>query len=176
VWWAALIGVVLLLGLVSPLACAGASPHPVVVAEVPLDAGDTDADAAPAAPVPPPLYVRLGGKDGVSAIVDALVDDLFADKRLQRAFAKVKKNAAKREHFKQELEDQICEMTAGACQYHGKTMSDEHGAMRITAAQFDAFVGDLRLALEEKQVAIDDQQQLLDQFNMLKDQIVTSHP
>jgi hemoglobin len=149
----------------------------VVVAEVPLDdAGEPDADAAPAPPAPPPLYVRLGGKEGVSAIVDAFVDDFFADKRFHRAFAKMKKDTARRDHFKQELEDQICEMTGGACQYHGKTMSDEHGAMRITAAQFDAFVGDLRLAVEEKQVSADDQQQLLDQFNLLKDQIVAAHP
>ena len=39
-------------------------------------------------------------------------------------------------------------------------------------AQFDAFVQDFQLALEEKQVSKEDEQQVLDQLNLLKDHIV----
>jgi hemoglobin len=159
------------LGAGALVACGAKPLPPPAVPEVSLDAGTSDADAAVAPP--PPLYTRLGGKDGVAAIVDSFIDDLLADKRLQKAFAHTTKGP-KLDHFKQMLEDQICEMTGGGCHYTGKTMSDEHAGMKVTSAQFDAFVGDFQLALEEKQVGKDDLQQVLDQLNMLKDQIVLS--
>jgi hemoglobin len=149
--------------------CGGAPAHRPVVAEVSIDAGPAE---PPAPPPPPPLYTRLGGKDGVAAIVDAFIDDMAADKRLKKAFAKTTKGP-KLDHFKQMLNDQICDVTGGGCKYTGKTMSDEHAAMKVTPAQFDAFVADFQLALEEKQVPKEDAQQLLEQFNLLKDQIVT---
>ncbi len=152
------------------LFACGSAPKRVVVAETTLDGGN-DAPAAP--PPPPPLYTRLGGKDGVSAIVDSFIDDMLADTRLKKPFAKTKKGP-KLDHFKQMLNDQICEITGGGCQYTGKPMPDEHAGMKITAAQFDAFVSDFQLALEEKQVSKDDQKEFLDQLNLLKDQIVTA--
>jgi hemoglobin len=157
--------------LASTLGACGGTPHHVAIAEVALDGGPA-AEAAPPPPPPPPLYARLGGKEGVAAIVDSFIDDLGADKRLKQAFAKTK--GPKLDHFKQMLNDQLCELTGGGCQYTGKIMTDEHAGMKITGAQFDAFVGDFQLALEEKQVAKDDQQQVLDQLNLLKDQIVTA--
>jgi hemoglobin len=158
-----------LVGALASGACGG-TPHHVAVAEVALDGGPAP-EASAAAP-PPPLYARLGGKEGVAAIVDSFIDDLAADKRLKQPFAKTK--GPKLDHFKQMLNDQLCELTGGGCQYTGKIMTDEHAGMKITSAQFDAFVGDFQLALEEKQVAKDDAQQVLDQLALLKDQIVTA--
>jgi hemoglobin len=151
-------------------ACASAPKKPAVTPEVALDAG-SDVAEPPPPPPPPALYTRLGGKDGVAAIVDSFIDDLMADTRLKKAFAKTKKGP-KLDHFKQMLNDQICEMTGGGCKYTGKTMTDAHAGMKITSAQFDAFVGDFQLALEEKQVSKDDAKEFLDQLNLLKDQIV----
>jgi hemoglobin len=152
-----------------PLACGSSQKHVVVASDVSADGG-TDADAAP--PPPPPLYTRLGGKDGVSAIVDSFADNLLTDPRLKKAFAKTKKGP-KLDHFKQMLNDQICDITGGGCKYTGKTMSDGHAGMKITGPQFDAFVADFQLALEEKQVNKDDQKEFLDQLNLLKDQIAS---
>jgi hemoglobin len=164
-------GVLVLFAVALALACAG-TPKPLpTVPEVPIDAGEPDVAPPEPAPAPPPLYARLGGSDGVAALVDSFADDLLADRRLKRAFAKTKKGP-KLDHFKQMLRDQICEVSGGDCHYAGKTMSDAHAAMRITSAQFDAFIDDLKLALDEKQVSKDDAQQLLDQLTLLKDQIV----
>jgi hemoglobin len=151
-------------------ACAGNPAPPAAIPIASVDAGEPDV-APPPPPPPPPLYTKLGGNDGVAAIVDSFADNLLADKRLKKAFARTKKGP-KLDHFKQMLKDQICEMTGGDCHYAGKTMSDEHASMKITAAQFDAFMEDLQLALDEKQVAKDDAQKLVDQFKQLEDQIV----
>ncbi len=149
-----------------PFACGAKPPPPAAAPEAPRDAGPPDVDTTP-----PTLYSRLGGKDGVAAIVDAFIEDLLADKRLKKAFSHTMKGP-KLDHFKQMLEDQLCDMTGGGCHYTGKTMSDEHASMKVTDAQFDAFVQDFQLALEEKQVSKEDEQQVLDQLNLLKDQIV----
>ncbi len=149
-------------------ACGSKPPPPPVVPEVALDAGPSEDVASPP---PPPLYTRLGGKDGVAAIIDSFVDDMLADKRLKKSFSHVAKGP-KLDHFKQMLADQICEITGGGCHYTGKNMADEHAGMRVTRAQFDAFISDFQLALEEKQVAKDDAQQLLDQLSLMKDDIV----
>jgi len=158
-----------LAGALSGPACGGA-PHRPVVAEVTLDGGPLDAQSEPPAP---PLYVRLGGKDGVAGIVDSFIDNLMADPRVKKPFAKTTKGP-KLEHFKQMLNEQLCELTGGDCRYSGKTMSDVHAGMRITGAQFDAFVSDFQLALDEKQVAKEDAQQVIEQLNLLKDQVVTA--
>jgi len=147
--------------------CAKTSPPPAVPT-VPITA---PAPAPPPPPPPPPLYTRLGSKNGVAAIVDAFIDDLTTDKRVRRFFAHIPKGP-KLDHFKQMLEDQICDIAGGGCHYSGQTMTEAHAGMKITSAQFDAFVSDFQLALEEKQVGKDDAQQLLDHWNLLKDQIV----
>jgi hemoglobin len=163
-------GAAIALGGALLLACASKPPPKPVSPDEATDV--SGADLVPEPPAPPPLYTRLGGADGVSAIVDSFVDNLLADKRLKKAFSHTPKGP-KLDHFKQMMKDQICEMTGGGCHYAGKTMSDAHAGMKVTAAQFDAFVQSLQLALEEKQVAKDDEQQLLEQFNLLKDQIAT---
>jgi peptidoglycan/LPS O-acetylase OafA/YrhL len=65
---------------------------------VELDGGgdaEADVDAAP----PPSLYQRLGGKDGVAAVIDSFVGNVSADKRVNKLFAKT--TGPRLDHFKQ---------------------------------------------------------------------------
>jgi hemoglobin len=148
------------------MACGHKKPvvvEPVAQTEPP-DAGPVD--AAP----PPTLYDKLGGKEGVSGIIDSFLGNITADKRVSKDFAKT--TGPKLDHFKQMLADQICEAAGGGCAYSGKNMKDAHKGMGVTDAQFAAFVEDLTLALEEKQVGKEDQQALLDKLGAMKDDIV----
>lgn len=165
------VGALASLGVTLAVACAGNPPRPAVVAEVSIDAGDVD--AAPPAPPPPPLYTRLGGTDGVAAIVDAFVADALADKRLTRAFVRTRKGP-KLDHFKSTLCSELCGLTGGDCQDTGKSLADGHAWVKMSGGQFDAFVEDFKLALEEKQVATEDAQQVLDELGTLRDQMVTT--
>jgi hemoglobin len=156
-----------LLLVVPPLACA-ATVRPPPPKEVAIDA-----PAPVEEPPPPPLYTKLGGKDGVAGILDSFIDNLAADKRLKKAFAKTPKGP-KLDHFKQMLADQICDLSGGGCHYTGKTMGEAHAGMGLTAAQFDAFIADFQLALDEKasQLTKEETAQLMDLLTVLKDQIV----
>ena len=110
-------------------------------------------DAAP----PPTLYDRLGGKDGVDAIVDVFSKNLLADPRVNKSFKKSKDGLS---HFKEMLSQQICQLAGGPCQYSGKEMKDAHRGMGITDAQFDAVIEDLKLALDEKGVSEQDKSEV----------------
>jgi hemoglobin len=162
---ALLVSVVLLVS--AAFACAKKLP-PAASAEV-------DINATPAPPPdagPPPLYERLGGREGVAQIIDTFVSNLQADKRVNKVFAKT--TGPKLDHFTQMLADQLCEVSGGGCQYTGKSMKDAHAGMKITDAQFDALVQDLSLAMEEKQVSKDNQKELLDKLATLHDDIVAA--
>jgi hemoglobin len=138
------------------VACGSKAPPPLAeprVEEVVADAGRAEVDAAP----PPSLYDRLGGKDGVSTIVDSFAKNLLADPRVNKAFKKSKDSLA---HFREEVEAQICQLAGGPCTYGGKAMKEAHQGMGTTDAQFDAVVEDLKLALDEKGVSEQDKSEL----------------
>lgn len=148
-------------------------PKPVepATADTTVDAGETpEEDAAP--PAPQTLYDRLGGKDGVAAIVDSLVKNVSADPDVKKAFAKT--TGPKLDHFKQMLNDQLCEAAGGPCKYAGKDMKTAHQGMKITEKEWDAFVKDFTLALQENKVADTETGELLAVVAPMHDDIVTS--
>lgn len=104
--------------------------------------------ARPAAPAGrPTLFARLGGIDGIRALVDELTSRLAADERIQRFFA-----AADFRRFKAQLVVQLCALTGGPCRYRGKSMAAAHRGLGIERAHFDAFLDDLAASLESARV------------------------
>jgi hemoglobin len=163
------------LALVLALLCACGAKKPPLPAEPRIDETASDAgsgepavDAAP----PPTLYDRLGGRDGVAAVVDSFSKNVLADPRVNKLFKKSKDGL---DHFKQAFADQICTLAAGPCQYGGKDMKEAHKGMGITDAQFDAVVEDLKLALDEKGVAEQDKSELFAALAPTKADIVEKH-
>ena len=161
------------LSLAAACGACGGKPPPVPteppVAEVSSDAGaELTVDAAP--PAPKTLYERLGGKEGVSSVVDLFVKNLTVDPRVNKLFKKGAKDNL--EHFKQVLADQICQAAGGGCADGGKSMKEAHKGMQITDSQFDAFVEDLKLALDEKGIAEAEKSELFAAIAPMKDDVV----
>ena len=130
----------------------------------------TDAGAAaPTDAAPQTLYDRLGGKEGVGAIIDSFAKNLLADPRVNRLFKKSKDGLS---HFKQMVAEQICQLAGGPCQYSGKSMKDAHKGMGISDGQFDAVVEDLKLALDEKGASEQDKSELFAGLAPMKSEIV----
>ena len=86
------------------------------------------------------LFERIGNKEGIVKVVDSFVQNVDADKRVNKLFAKTKADKKRMERFKQMLVEQICELSGGPCKYAGKDMKAAHKGMKITDAQFDAIV------------------------------------
>jgi hemoglobin len=97
---------------------------------------------APAAGGRATLFARLGGMDGVRALVDDLTVRLASDERLQHRFA-----GTDFRRFKAQLVVQLCALAGGPCRYRGRSMSEVHAGLAIGPAEFDAFLEVLNAAL-----------------------------
>lgn len=118
------------------------------------------------------LYERLGGQPAVAAVVDDFVANVAADNRINHFFTSAAGDPEEMKHFKQMLNDQICEATGGGCKYTGKSMPDAHKGMAITDADFTALVEDLKKSLDKLHVGDQEQNELLTALGGLKGDIV----
>jgi hemoglobin len=114
------------------------------------------------------LYDRLGGKDAITAVVKDFVQRVAADSRINAQFANTDIPA-----LEGKLVDQICEATGGPCKYTGKDMKTVHAGMKITDADFDALVEDLKASLDHFKVGAKEQEELLGALGGMRGDIVT---
>lgn len=92
----------------------------------------------------PTLYQRLGGTEGIAAVVDDFVDNVRADPRINRRFEGVDIN-----HTKAMLTDLICQAAGGPCKYTGRPVKDIHRGMDISDAEFDDMMSDMTKTLDK---------------------------
>jgi len=119
------------------------------------------------------LFKSLGGKKGITTVINDFVGNVAADSKINSFFAADVKDPKKLAHFKMELYNQICEAAGGPCKYTGKSMKDAHAGMGVTGADFDALVGDLVAALDKDGVKPADKMALLGVLGPMKGEIVT---
>ena len=84
------------------------------------------------------LYERLGGYDAITAFVDDLLPRLQGDDLLGRFWANRGEDGIARE--KQLLIDYLCASTSGSTYYTGRDMKTSHKGMRISEADWSAFM------------------------------------
>ena len=118
------------------------------------------------------LYERLGGKDAITAVVDAFVSHVAADKRINGFFAKTASDPERLKTFKTHLVTQICEASGGPCKYSGKDMKMAHMGLGISGADFNALVEDLVWALDKFKVGKSEKDELLGALGPMKGDIV----
>ena len=114
-----------------------------------------------------PLYDRLGGKGGITAVVETFVGNVGGDARINGYFAST--DLAK---LKVHLVNQICEASGGPCKYSGRTMKQTHAGMGVTDAAFGALVEDLVAALDHHKVGKAEKDELLGALGPMKSDIV----
>ncbi len=143
---------------------------PIVAAGCPwsgTDAGDGTGTGIGAPRAQRRLYVRLGGVDGIRAVVDELVSRIAADPRIHEFFV----NTDFR-RFKSQLVIQLCEFSGGPCRYRGRSMRDVHRRLRIRSAHFEAMLQDASAALRTLKVGVRERHELLAILRALKPEIV----
>lgn len=94
-----------------------------------------------------PLFARLGGQPAINKVVDEFVEITGADARINAFFTNVDK-----EKLKQSMYVHVCSITGGGCTYEGKSMLEAHTGMKLTQADFDAFIDDLQKTLAKLEV------------------------
>src|SRR4051794_30920101 len=113
------------------------------------------------------LYDRLGKDTGITAVIDDFVGRCAADGRINPKFART--DVAR---LKAMLIEQVSAASGGKVEYTGRTMSETHHGMQVTAGEFDALVEDLVATLNKFGVAEADQASLLGILGPLRGDIV----
>lgn len=94
----------------------------------------------------PTLYQRLGGYDAIAAVCANLITRLRGDAQLGRFWANRGEDGIKREY--QLLVDYLCNAAGGPMYYTGRDMKLSHQGMRISASDWDVFMGHLKATLD----------------------------
>ncbi len=119
----------------------------------------------------PSLFDALGGMPGIETLVAAVVDEAHADPRFGDLFEQ-----ADRQHLREQLAIQICELADGPCSYEGLDMVAAHSGMRISRAEFNWFVEDAQIAMDRVGLAWTTQNRLLARLAALQPQIIEEGP
>jgi hemoglobin len=88
------------------------------------------------------LFEQIGGEPVLKSAVDEFAKIILDDSRINFVFA-----GTDMDIFKSRLYSQLCELSAGGCQYSGRDMHKAHAALDITNAQFNALTEDLYKAM-----------------------------
>jgi len=92
------------------------------------------------------LYTRLGGYDGITAVVMDLGPRLMGDPKLGRFWAHRGEDGIKREV--QLLVNFLCTVTGGPMVYTGRDMKTTHKGMRLDHQDWQLFIGHLNATLD----------------------------
>lgn len=132
-------------------------------------------------PFPPPsnppatqaLWKRLGNEEGVKKIVDKFTTLVILDPKIDFTRGdRFKFDAKGEEALKTKLVAYISSISDGTIPYTGRSMAEAHKGMAITAEQFDALVGSLRLAMRQNNVFESDIDELMKKIEATRADIV----
>jgi hemoglobin len=145
---------------------------------------DTDGDEKKEGERTATLYERLGGRDGIAALVHDLTQRTIADPRVNFERKDVETNWFGREYkawrptqenvgqFEQHMVEFLALAAGGPAKYTGREMRAVHEGMKITNEEFDAMVGDIKASMEKLQIGTAEQRELLAIIETTREQIV----
>lgn len=143
------------------------SPTPPGEEEVdPYTVSDANAGATPVAGQD--LFAAFHGHEGISRIVDDLVEQVQNDPRLTEIF-----KASDFVRLRRTLKEQFCYILNGGCSYTGRDMKSVHADHGVTIAEFNALVEVLQSAMMREGVAFSAQNRLLAKLAPMKRETVT---
>lgn len=122
------------------------------------------------------LWLRLGGDNAVTLMVDDFVERTgnnpkvnFARKGTGKEWNATPENVLL---LKKRLIQFLSSISGGPHKYEGKDMKSAHQSMQITEAEFNALVEDLKATLQKFKIAAREQNEVFKAVSALKPQIV----
>ena len=116
------------------------------------------------------LYERLGGYDAICAVSEDLLPRLMSDSRLKRFWDNRGEDGLNRE--KQLLIDFLCASSGGPMYYTGRDMKVSHKGMKISEADWTAFLGHANATLDAFKVPQTERSEVVAFVQSLKKDIV----
>ncbi|MEH3022859.1 MAG: group 1 truncated hemoglobin [Pseudomonas oryzihabitans] len=94
------------------------------------------------------LYQELGGRPGITRIVEGMLLNVARDARIRHYFANVDIG-----RLRGLLIEKICVDAGGPCEYRGASMAESHRGLNLQPADFNALVEDLQRAMQQEGVS-----------------------
>lgn len=114
------------------------------------------------------LFKKLGGTEGITAIVRDAYTLILDDDRIKADFDNIN-----RDHITMRLSELICQLTGGPCVYRGRPMGPAHEALDLTRAKFNAVAEDLESAMDQHDVPYWTQNKLMSLLAPMQRDMVT---
>jgi len=94
------------------------------------------------------LFQRLGGTEGITKIVDDVVEAHMNNPAIQAKFLPYKKQPKRLAVIKQHTVDFFSAGSGGPTEYKGRDMTTAHKGMNTTAAEYMHVVDDIMMVLD----------------------------
>ncbi len=136
---------------------------------VALALGACGGKAKPASPAADnrTLFERLGGQPAINAVVHEFVTTTGDDPRINMYFTNTDKPK-----LEASMDQHICSITGGGCEYKGKSMLDAHTNMKLAQKDFDAFMDDLGKTLAKLNVPKRETDEVIAAFKGMQGDVV----
>lgn len=109
----------------------------------------------------PSLYERLGGIYAIAAVVDDFIERIMVDPKLNvNPLVDEAHHRVSKAGFKYLVTEMVGWATGGPQRYTGKSMSDSHLHLKITADEWTAFLADFQATLDQFKVPAPEQAEL----------------
>lgn len=112
------------------------------------------------------LYQQLGGQTAIENITKNLLDRILNNPKIDFLFKETN-----REDLHIKIVNQVCMETGGPCEYEGLDMVEAHSGMDIKYAEFDIFVEDFILAMEDANIPFRLQNKVLAIFAPMREDV-----
>jgi len=119
------------------------------------------------------LYERLGGRDGISQIVDDTVEEHMNNTAINARFLPLKDQPEKLAVIKQHTIQFFSAGSGGPPIYQGKDMVTAHKGMNISPAEYMHTIDDIFAALDKNSIDDDTKKDVLSILWSLKGMIVS---
>jgi len=117
------------------------------------------------------LYQKLGGMPGIDKMMGSVLDVIYADERIAFLFAETD-----RPNLRKILVEQLCDLSGGPCVYQGLDMIETHRGMELKHREFDIFVEDVTIGMENAGISFTTQNRVLALYApMFSDVIIKSN-
>lgn len=123
-------------------------------------------------PVETSIYERLGGADGISSIVDDIVEAHLNNPIITDVFSPLKEDPEHFELFKKHVKEFFAAGTGGSEVYTGKDLPSAHQGLNTTEKQLVAAFDDILAVLNNHEIDIETQKDVLFILYSLKGQVV----
>ena len=113
------------------------------------------------------LYLALGGEQAVAVIVENFILEIAGDERIIDHF-----EVSNVQRFRVMMNEHLCMVADGPCEYTGDSMIDTHAGMGVTEGDFNAIVENMMAAMNKAGIPLGPQNRLLARLATFRGEII----